>query len=1301
MPAPTPATDIISAPLTEAQSGLWFAQWLDPKNPIFNTGQYVVMRGPLDLPAFRAAVARTNAEATALALRFHPEGGSASQICDPSLTPQLEEFDISADADAEQQALAAIYTDMATPVDPERGPLARHMLYRLGDDHHIWAMRVHHFVTDGYAMVLLTSRIAELYNLAAQGKDGIGRPFAPLADVFADDATYLASDQRAQDAAWWRDATAGAEEVVGMAPGRAQSAHRFLRVQHPLSTETREGLLHRAKAEKLAWPDVITALVAAYIRRFTGTDEVTVGMPHMGRMGSATARVPAMVMNVLPLRVLPDEEGPLGSYLAKVATDAAEARKHGRYRSEQLRRDLGLIGGARRLYGPLINVQPFDRPPRFHGLETTLTVTGTGPVEDINFTFRGDGINSLTIEVDANPHLYSDAEVQAHIVRLAAFLSVAINVERLADVPTATPEEASRELEFFNQTAHPVPDTTLTALIEQQMLATPDAEAVRFNGTSLTYRELDMRTHALACALRARGVGAEALVAVALERSLDLIIALVAVLRAGGGYLPLDLDHPAERIATILNSAKPAVILARSDPHELYGERLFRPDDWPATAEDVWTEPRADDAAYVIYTSGSTGEPKGVLVSHRAIVNRLLWMGEHYSIGSDDRILQKTPATFDVSVWEFFLPLIRGGSLVIAPPDAHKDPAAIASLIRDEAITTLHFVPSMLSAFLDAPQSADITVARVFCSGEELPADLRDRFHARVRGALHNLYGPTEAAVDVSYWPADVDDTSRPVPIGYPVWNTRLVILDAHRRPVPPGVVGQLYLGGVQLARGYVGREDLTAERFIADPWHVGERLYMTGDLARRRDDGAIVFLGRADHQIKLRGLRIELGEIEAAIATTGLTRSANVLALDGRLVAYVVPDADFTANAARAALARRLPEYMLPNAWVTLDKLPVTANGKLDRKALPAPKFETTGGDAPQGATEEMLARVFADVLDVLGPLSREDDFFALGGDSLAAVTLTQQLEEELGFSPGLAALFEAPDIAGLAQRIDRAAEGGLDLVDAGLGPIVTLVRGNPALPPLFLIHPAGGISWGYRTLASSLAPGRMVYGLQSPALDPDVALPDGIQALADSYTTLMSATAPLAPLHVAGWSVGGIIAQAVAVSLREKGARVGMVAMLDSYPADVWRDEPEPTEAQAIRALLAIAGYDPEAHPELDNRDATVAFLRKGDSPLANLPPRALDGVVRVVLDTNRLIRTHHHARYDGTITHIRAANDHKDKPQLTAALWAPYAANIDTLSVPFLHPQMTSAAASAIIGPALSARMAEAETAKEETP
>lgn len=1298
-----------SFPLAEAQAGLWYAQRLDPANPLFNTGQYIELAGPLDRAAFEAALAQAVIEADALALALIDDPVGPRQMIDPARRPVLEVIDLSAEADPFAAATADIARDMATPVDPVRDRLAAERLFVLGPDRHIWQQRVHHLAIDGYGMILLTQRVAELYNARAgttAGSPVPGNPAPSVRVALEEDAAYRASEKRATDGAYWQGLFADRPEVASLAPGTPISAFTF----HRRAVEIDRAAFARLRAlgdqVNVPWPDVVTALAAAYVQRYTGTPEVVVGVPFMARMGSAAARVPAMLMNVLPLRVAVPAGAPLPDYLASVAKSLTRARRHGRYRSEQLRRDLKLIGGQRRLHGPLINLLPFDETPRFAGLESRLEVLSTGPVEDITFTFRLHGTDGLRLEVDANPDLYDAASVEAHAARLARFIAAASDADTLDHVPTATPEEAHWALVTLNATDHPVPDTTLAALIEAKMRETPDAPALRFEGQTLDYATLDARSRALAEALAAEGIGREDIVVVALPRSLELVIALIAIIRAGAAYLPVDLAQPDARLARILASASPKLVLAgEGDAPRFAGVPVLSPAAWPREpagaplAGTPLAGPQPGDAAYVIYTSGSTGEPKGVVIEHRAIVNRLEWMRAHYAFTPADIILQKTPATFDVSVWEFFLPFLTGCLLVVAPPEAHRDPVALARLIRAEAITTAHFVPSMLAAFLAEPSAQGLSLGRVFCSGEELPADLRDRFHRTLKAELHNLYGPTEAAVDVSYWPAARDDRSLPVPIGFPVWNTRLYVLDEQGRPQPPNVAGQLYLGGVQLARGYLGRPDLTAERFVADPSLPGERIYATGDLALLRPDGAVVYLGRSDHQIKIRGLRIELGEVEAAVMASGLVRQAGIVAREDRgtkrIVAYVVPEPGADLAILKARVAAKVPDYMVPAAFVALDALPVNANGKLDRAALPAPDFAGTGQRAPQTPTEQRLAALFADQLQLATPLAADDDFFALGGDSLAAVALLLRVREAFGRDPGLGALFAQPSVEGFARLIDAEGEGE----DSGLDPLITLVNGDPALPPLFTIHPAGGISWCYGRLARTLEPRRTVYGLQAPALAPDGTVPASLEALAADYVARIRAIRPEGPYHLLGWSVGGILAQAMAVRLRELGCEVGLVAMLDSYPCDVWRGEPDPGEDGALKALIAIAGHDPDRLPALAlNRASVLAFLRASDSPLGRLPDAALDGVVRVVAGNNRLVRGHHHRRYDGTLTHIRAGLDHQGR-DLSPDQWRAYARDVAVIEVPALHAQLTGPEATAHIAPAL-ARLLAGHDFKEPT-
>lgn len=1278
----------VTWPLTEAQDGLWYAQAMDPANPIFNTGQYIELLGPLDLAAFERAHDQAVAQSPALSVRFATRDGCPVQW--QGAAPRLEIADLSDLPDPKGAALARMAADSGRALKLDCEPVARFVLFRLGPDHAFWYERIHHLATDGFGFVLFTNRVGELYS-AETGARAAPAPYPPLARMFGEDEAYRDSPRRQKDAAFWREQMAGLETVAGPAPGRTVTAHRFSRSLLQLDAGFCASLQTRAKAVRVSWPDVLTVLTAAYLSRVSGEGERVFGLPFMARLGSPAAAVPCTWMNVLPFRCDPDEDAPLDQVLTQAAAQMGQLRRHGRYRSEQLRRDLRRSALDARLFGPLINVQPFDMPPRFAGLEARLHILGAGAVDDLTVTFRGDAVQALSLEIDSNPDLYAPEQGAAHATRLAQFLRRAVAADRLAEVPTVTEAEREWLVEGLNATRHPLPEVTLSDLILAQMRATPAAPAVVFGQTVLSYGELDRRSAALASALRARGAGRDKVVAVALPRSEHLAIALVAVLRAGAAYLPLDPGDPPGRLARLLERSGAVALLADND-FTVGGAAPFAPPDWPRDGTAPVADTKPGDLAYVLFTSGSTGAPKGVMIEHRAIVNRLMWMRHRYGFGPGDRILHKTPATFDVSVWELFLPALCGGTLVLAPPGAHRDPAAIAALIRDHGISTLHFVPSMLAAFLDAPASDGLALSRVFCSGEALTPELRDRFHTRVSAALHNLYGPTEAAVDVTAWEAGADDRSAPLPIGHPVWNTRTYVLDHRLRLVPPGVPGQLFLGGVQLARGYLGREDLTAERFLPDPHLPGQRIYTTGDRAlQRAGDGAVIYLGRVDDQIKIRGMRVEPGEVEAALRDIDGVREALVLMRReggaARLVAYVLAGANLAeTDSLRAALELRLPAHMVPSTILALQAWPLTSSGKLDRRALPAPVPQVPRGQPPQGPTETRLAALYRELLHLPALPGREADFFALGGDSLGAVALSLRLGEEFGRDPGLGQIFQTPGIAALARVMDMAEEA-----QSGLTPLLQLAGDGPRAP-LFILPPAGGLGWGYRRLARALAPERPVWAVQSPLLEGG-AMPASLSAMAADYARRIVEMQPRGLIHLAGWSVGGILAQEIAVSLKAMQRDVGLVALLDAYPAECWRAEAEPDEAAALRALLAIAGHDPEAHPDLDSRAAVVGFLRQGGTALGSLPAPVLDAVVQLVTGTNRLIRAHYHRPYTGALTHVRAARDHAGRG-FHAGLWAPHAARVEAIDLPCLHAEMIGPQAVARIAPELARRMARSD-------
>lgn len=584
-----------------------------------------------------------------------------------------------------------------------------------------------------------------------------------------------------------------------------------------------------------------------------------------------------------------------------------------------------------------------------------------------------------------------------------------------------------------NDTARDYPVALLHQSFEAQVARRPDAPALRFRDEILTYSELDRRANLLARELTGLGAGPGTLVAVCLDRSFEMVVSLMAVLKSGAAYVPIDPDYPAERISFMLDDASAPVVLTQSrllDRIEFGAARAIPVDLAPTVGDDAVSAGLAkagpDDLAYVIYTSGSTGQPKGAMISHRAIANRIHWMQDAYALAPDDRVLQKTPFGFDVSVWEFFWPLLYGAELVIAEPGGHRDTGYLVQTIIDQGITTIHFVPSMLQLFLEDPRAGECTsLTRVVCSGEALPRALQDRFFARLEADLYNLYGPTEAAVDVTAWACDPASDLPFVPIGMPVANTQIHILDEGLLPVPPGTIGELHIGGVQVARGYLNRAELTAERFIDDPFsgNAGARLYKTGDLARDLPDGNIEFLGRADLQVKIRGFRVELGEIETVLESAPGVRQAVVVAAerpsgDLELVAYVshVASDDLAIDDLRMRLQARLPEYMIPTAIIPVERFTLTSNGKIDRKALPAPPRVRPHLDAayiaPRTALERLVAAQWRDILGI-DQVGIHDRFFELGGSSLQAARFVNQMQAELGESIFVVTLFSAPSVA------------------------------------------------------------------------------------------------------------------------------------------------------------------------------------------------------------------------------------------------------------------------------------------------
>ncbi|KDN81167.1 hypothetical protein KCH_70790 [Kitasatospora cheerisanensis KCTC 2395] len=940
-------------PLSAAQHEVWVAHQLDPGRAAHNCAGYVDIRGTIDEPHLAEAVRTAVDEADALRVRFTADPDGRPWQLPLEDVPGLRVHDLSGTPDARAAAERWMREDLATAVDLSEGPLFAHTLLKVAPDHHLLHLRYHHIVLDGYGQALHWRRLAELYTARTEGRTAKPGNAVGLAELLAEDDAYRASEQYREDRAHWYADLADQPDPASLAsadqPGPAAS-----RFQPPARITGVDAVAGR---HQVHWSVVVLAATAAYLHRLTQQQDLVLGLPVRARTTRAALTTPAMLANVLPLRVTVRPEQDFPTVLRHVAERAAEVLAHQRFRGEELRREARRTGAGGLAPAVVVNVVSFDGRLRLGELACSVHQLSSGPVADLGLEFFGgaDGAE-LSLTFEPNPARHRAAALAGHRARFARFLNT------LLAAPDHTPVGVLDLLtpadEATARIAGPVRDyrleRPLPAWIADQAARTPDATAVEApDGSSLTYRQLLDRAHALAHHLRGRGIRPGDVVGIHEERSLDLVVGLLGILLAGAAYTPLDPEQPLARLALQIEDADVRVVLTRTDlAARLSGsclETLPLDTLLPAlpSAGPLPDAPGPDDPAYVIFTSGSTGRPKGVAVPHRGIVNRLLWMQDEYRLGADDKVLQKTPFTFDVSVWEFFWPLMTGATLHLIAPGAHRDPRAIADAVRRHSVTTAHFVPSMLDLFLAEPTAAELpTLRRVLCSGEALRPETVGRWfeqHGADGPELHNLYGPTEASVDVTHWQCRPEDATGPVPIGRAVANTTLYVLDRAGRRLPAGVPGELCIGGVQVALGYLNRPELTAAAFIPGPGDTG-RLYRTGDLAVLGADGIVRYLGRLDHQLKVHGFRIEPGEIESALLAHPRIDRAVVTApraADGqlRLVAHLVATGPAPEHGELAAFLReRLPAHMVPAHFVPLPELPLLPNGKLDRNALPLP---------------------------------------------------------------------------------------------------------------------------------------------------------------------------------------------------------------------------------------------------------------------------------------------------------------------------------------------------------------------------
>ncbi|MFE9784211.1 amino acid adenylation domain-containing protein [Nocardia salmonicida] len=1045
-----------SIPLSFAQQRMWFLNQFDPASAVNNMPIAVRLSGALDVDALRVAVTDLVARHEVLRTMYPPVDGVGTQLVlplsDPRAVPTL-----AAD-DATEDAIAALVTEtVGAGFDVTVAPPLRLRLLRLSATEHVLVCVMHHIAGDGVSMGPLTRDLMTAY---VQRSAGNAPGWPALAVQYADFTLW----QRAvlgteddpesiltQQIDFWRTQLAGVPDQLELPTDRprpATASYRGASLDFRIPAEVHAGLDQLARAHNSTLFMVVHAALSALLARLSGSTDIAIGTPVAGRGDAALDDLIGMFVNTLVLRAEVDPAASFEELLTRTRAVDVAAFGHADVPFERL---VELLDPARSTARhPLFQVMLAFQNMARTALELPgLTVAGvelTIPfakfdlqfemVEDIDRHGAPHGIGvGLTYATD----LFDADTVAGFADRFQRLLAaiVAAPAEPLGAIELLEPAELDRILVQWNDTRHDLAPELLLDGYRRAVAEYPDAVAVAYGGAELTYREFDERVNRLARLLITQGVGPESLVGLAVRRSLDLVVGMYAIVTAGGAYVPIDPDHPADRIAHILDTAAPAAVLSTTaDAIEVAaGVPVILVDSVPleefsAAPVELAESVRPENPAYVIFTSGSTGRPKGVAVSHAAIVNQMVYMGAEYGIGPSDVYLQKTPATFDVSLWGYFLPLRTGAKLVVSTHDGHRDPVYLAETIAAQSVTLTDFVPSMLSVFAAHTTAGSIPSLRaVFAAGEALPTETVADV-ARVSTArVHNLYGPTEAAVTVTRWPASDSDRGS-VPMGVPEWNTRVYVLDSRLRAVPAGVVGELYLAGDQLARGYVARPGLTADRFVANPFEPGARMYRSGDLVRwggASAEPALEYLGRTDFQVKFRGQRIELGEIETALLAQDTISQSVALVLDTaagqHLVAYVVarPGEQPDAAALRTAVAESLPAYMVPTVVTVLDSFPLNPSGKLDRKALPAPAFTAGEFRAPATPAEEIVAGVFAELLG-MARVGADDDYFALGGNSLLATRAIARINEALDAQLAIRDLFETPTVSALAARIGGA---------------------------------------------------------------------------------------------------------------------------------------------------------------------------------------------------------------------------------------------------------------------------------------
>ncbi|WP_293128195.1 non-ribosomal peptide synthetase [Microcoleus sp. bin38.metabat.b11b12b14.051] len=1158
-------TEVFVFPASFAQQRLWFLNQLAPDNPFYNVSTALYLTGSLNIRALEQTFNEIVQRHESLRTTFAMLEGEIVQIIAPMLAISLPTIDLQNLSPTQQQTTALqLAIDAAQrPFDLATGPLFKVTLLKQSETEHILLLNLHHIVADGWSMGVLIRELGTLYTAFVNNRRS---PLAALPLQYADFAEwqhqYLQGEVLATQLAYWRQQLS-AISAIDLPTDRQRPvvpSYRGAKESIALSPALSNSLKSLSQQEGATLFITLLAAFQTLLYRYTGQADIAIGTPIANRNRSEIEALIGFFVNSLVLRADLSGNPTFQELLQRVKNVAMTAYAH---------QDLPF----EKLVEELHPDRELSRNPLFQ-ISFSLQNTPVAALELPGIAFRALDFDCGSAKLDLECNLWEDAGSihgqfvystdlfdRATISRMAGHFQtllaaiVANPKQRLNDLALLTAPESQQLLIDWNDTRRDYPQNQcFPQLFAEQVARHPDAVAAVFENQQLTYRQLNSRANQLAGYLQQSGAKPEVLIGIYVERSLEAIVAILGIIKAGAAYLPLDLNYPQERLNFMLADAGVSILVTQQH----LAKNLTAPECAvvcvDSDREHIARQSPAnltldiipENLAYVIYTSGSTGKPKGVLIEHRGLYNLALAQIAAFNLNSNHRVLQFASLSFDASIFEIVMALGSGATLYCARKESLLPGQTLIQFLQDNAITHATFPPSLLAVLPDAELPA---LQTIICAGESCSLDVVKRWASGRR--FFNAYGPTEATVWSSF--AEIGDCKKP-PIGRPIANTQLYILDENLQPVPVGIPGELYIGGAGLARGYINRPELTAQRFIPHPFSekAGERIYKTGDLARYLPDRNIEFLGRTDAQVKIRGYRIELGEIEALLVEHPAVKETAVVAeadLSGnqRLVAYVVPDRDRALNPLemRNFLKQKLPEYMIPHAFVAIAFLPLTPNGKIDRLRLKAADNITSNTTdksciAPRTPTESALAKIWSEILNT-EPVGIRDNFFDLGGDSLLTIRLIKEINQQFNSELPLSSLFLNPTIEGLADSLDSGTN------PREWSPLVA-IKPRGKNPPFFCVHPIFGVVFPYCDLAFQLGENQPFYGLQPKGIDGETAPLTRIEDMAADYIAALRTVQPQGPYFLGGWSFGGLVAFEMAQQLLAAGEEVALLAVLDT---------------------------------------------------------------------------------------------------------------------------------------------------------